>query len=479
MNDQKHVVVIGAGPAGMTAAYELSKTPGIEITLLEAGNRVGGLSKTVELWGQLVDIGPHRFFSKDRRVNELWLEVVGKNYQMIDRQTRILYKSKFYDYPLRPLNALFNLGPIVAIRCVASYLWRKISPLKDDGSLEIWVRNRFGDLLFNIFFKTYTEKVWGIPTSEIDSEWAAQRIKKLSLMEAIKNALFDKITSARHATLVDKFAYPNLGTGYVYDQMAKIFVGKGGKLFTDEKVIKIQRNRDKWIVFTEDKEITCDEIISTMPLTLLTQALLLDDKSNDERVLSAVNSLRFRNTTLVYLEVNSSNLFPDQWLYIHSPELKFGRVTNFRNWSTELYKDKNSSILTMEYWSFDGDEFEAMTDDAIAELAKKEMCATGLVQQEDILNSKVFRIKRSYPVYDKGYTKHLDVIQTYIDSKPNLQVIGRYGSFKYNNQDHSILMGLFAAQNIANGADHNLWEVNTDYDYQESAIIGKDGLEST
>jgi protoporphyrinogen oxidase len=471
-NDLKKVAVIGAGPAGMTAAYQLSKQKDIEVTLFEMSSSVGGLAKSITLWNQRVDIGPHRFFSSDTRVNEFWLEVVGNQYQMVNRLTRIFYNDKFFYYPLKPFDAFRKLGVIETVRCILSYLKEKFSPTEFKGDFESWVTGRFGKRLFEVFFKTYSEKLWGISCQDLDADFAAQRVKKLSLSEAIKNAFFG---GNKHKTLVDQFAYPDRGTGMVYEIMAEKFQANGGCLRLNCGVEKVLMDNGTvtGLRLKAGEELKFDHVISSMPLSLLVARL--DEAPGDIR--AKAGSLKFRNTILVYLNVDSTDLFRDNWLYVHSPSLKCGRVTNFRNWVPSLYGEEKTSILCMEFWCQEEDDAWRMPDDDIVELAKNEIDKTGLLGGARIIDGEVYRINRCYPVYSKGYREILEPIENYLRSVGNLIAIGRYGAFKYNNQDHSILMGLLAAQNIAEGKQNDLWEINTDYDeYQEASIITTTGL---
>ena len=472
------IAVIGAGPAGITAAYQLSKAIGTgRVTALdvyEAADVVGGLSKSLNLWNQKVDLGPHRFFSNDLAVNELWLEVVGKEYDIVNRLTRIYYNNKFYYYPIRAFNALSNLGIWEAAACVFSYLIEKISPASKLDNFETWVSNRFGKRLYRIFFKIYSEKLWGIPCTELDSDFASQRIKKLSLYEAVKNAVF-KSKNNKHKTLVEQFAYPLHGTGSVYTKMAEVIEKNGGRVYLKKAVQKILTLNKKAyaLEFPDGSIIEYDHIISTMPLSLMVTQL----PQVPEEIKSAAMQLRFRNTILVYLKLESKELFPDQWLYIHSKDILFGRITNFRNWLPSLYGNEESSILCLEYWCNFEDEFWEKTDEEITEIALKEITNTRLTGDSEISDAFVYRIPRCYPVYFSKYAEILKPVEEYLDTVSGLSVIGRYGAYKYNNQDHSILMGIKAAENILFNSGHNLWEINTDYEtYQEQSTITKTGL---
>jgi len=467
--------IIGAGPAGITAGYVLSKL-GHEVWVFEAGSGVGGMAKTIELWGQKVDLGPHRFFSSDPRVNKIWLEVAGSDYKMVSRLTRIYYKNKFFYYPLKPLNALANLGLWEATVCIFSFLKEKIHPAPFRDNFEGWVVSRFGRRLFEIFFKAYSEKLWGISCTELDADFAAQRIKKLSLWEAVKNAVTGG-KGNKHKTLVDEFAYPTGGTGMIYDRMAEYISTHNGQVVLNMPVVKVSQsgNRVTGLVLTDGREFQFDHVISSMPVSALVKTL---DSAPGE-VKAAAARLRFRNTLLVYLEIEGTGLFPDNWLYVHASDLKTGRIPNFRNWVPELTQGKDTSILVLEYWCYDSDPIWTQDSEALILLARNEIRKTGLIGDKSILNGEVIRVPKCYPVYFTGYKQIMEPVVAFLRTVGGLSVIGRYGSYKYNNQDHSILMGLLAAQNIALGEKNDLWQINTDYDYQESASITETGMTSS
>jgi protoporphyrinogen oxidase len=469
----KKVGVIGAGPAGLTAAYELSKA-GVEVELFEAQDSVGGLSKSIKLWGQTVDLGPHRFFSSDPRVNALWLEVAGQDYELVDRLTRIFYQGRLFHYPLRLGNVLFNLGPLEAANCLFSYIKERIFPREPDGSFEDWVVSRFGRRLYEIFFKTYSEKLWGISGKELDADFAAQRIKKLSLVEAVKNAILQG-RGNKHVTLVDQFAYPVQGTGMIYDRMAKRIQENGGKLHLKTPVKRVVTEGNRAVAIETEKfgRTDFDQVISTMPLTLMVRSL----GDVPAEVVEACGKLRFRNTVLVYLRMDGRNLFDDNWLYVHSNAIRCGRITNFRNWVPSLYGDDPTTILVLEYWCNSEDDMWGWSEDELGRLARADIAESGLATGVECLDHKVVKINRCYPIYERGYNEQVDVVKNFLQTVPNLQAIGRYGSFKYNNQDHSILMGILAARNLTEGETNDLWDINTDYEYQERALITKTGLE--
>lgn len=473
MNQTKKIAVIGAGPAGLTAAYALTKK-GYSVDVYEASSEVGGLSKTIDLWNQKVDLGPHRFFSNDTKVNQLWLEVVGEDYKMVDRLTRIYYKKKYYYYPLKPFDALKKLGLGTAFLCVLSYFKERIVPVKKNGSFETWVIGRFGYKLYSIFFKTYSEKLWGISCKELDEDFAAQRIKKLSLFKAVWNAMFSG-GKTKHKTLVDQFAYPLEGSGMVYNRMQNRINENGGTVHLKTPIEKVNcvNGQVESVTLKDGSVKDYDHIISSMPITHLVQNM----SEVPEEVITANAELKFRNTILVYLKIEGQNVFPDNWLYVHSNDLKMGRITNFCNWVPEINQGQNSTIVVAEYWAYNQDEIWNETEENLIELGKTELRKTGLIKDLEISEGHVIKIPKCYPVYSKGYKEPLKKVESYLTSIKGLSVIGRYGAFKYNNQDHSILMGLLAAENIAENKKNNLWEINTDYeDYQEKSTITKTGL---
>lgn len=472
MSEELAVAVIGAGPAGLTAAFKLQQA-GFDVTLFEASPGVGGMARSFELWGQIVDVGPHRFFSSDPRVNKFWLEAVDSEYTMVRRLTRIYYKNKFFSYPIQASNALRGLGITEAIICVLSFIKAKTLPIKDESKFDSWVVNRFGNRLFQIFFKSYTEKLWGIKTSSLDADFAAQRIKKLSLYEAVKSALVGN-KGNKHRTLVDEFAYPIKGAGHVYNKLAVKFQSLGGTLLLNTAIETVFPSLDKAVItHSNGQQKEFSHVISTMPLTHLMNSI-----GAPKDILEKSKGLKFRNTILVYLQIAGPNPFPDQWIYVHAENLQTGRITNFRNWTDTINQDRSEHIICLEYWCYDKDAIWTTNDDSLIDLGTLELYTTGLVEPGSILKGKVVRVPKCYPVYSSGYKSDLIPIQNYLNLIKTITPIGRYGSFKYNNQDHSILMGLLAAENIAMNAKHDLWQINTDYEYQEVATITSTGLVS-
>lgn len=463
-------IVIGAGPAGLSCAYELSKK-GSPVHVYEASPFIGGMSRSFDLWGQRVDLGPHRFFSKQKEINQFFTELVKDDFTLVNRQTRIYYRERFFEYPLKLGNVLKNLPVGVIIQILWYYMMQMINPIKDPKNFEEWVTNRFGKKLFEIFFKNYTEKLWGIKCTEIDADWAAQRIKTLTLIGAVKSAVFGN-KGNKHKTLVDQFAYPKNGTGTLYERAAEQVKVNGGNVALNQPIKRVlldEKNEKVIGVELPDGTIEkADNVVSTMPLTLLIKGF----DNVPAEVTEAINQLYFRNTILVYLEVDSNQLFTDNWLYIHSPKVKHGRITNFRNWCTSLNRDKETTIICMEFWCFEQDEIWTGDEKNIIELAEDEIYKINLIPKTaKVLNSKVIKIPRCYPVYETGYQENITKVIDFLKPIKGLYPIGRYGAFKYNNQDHSILMGLLAADKISEGKDVDLWQINTDTEYQEDGKI--------
>jgi protoporphyrinogen oxidase len=461
------VVIIGAGPAGLTAAYELSKN-NVGAVVLEADKVVGGIARTVNYKGYLFDIGGHRFFTKWGEVESIWKEVLGDRFLQRPRLSRIYYRKKFFYYPLRPLNALFGLGAVESLRILLSYAKSALAPHRNEENLEQWVSNRFGRRLYQIFFKTYTEKVWGIPCHEIRAEWAAQRIKGLSLTTAVRNALF-KPTKPKVKTLIDSFQYPERGPGQMWEMMTDKLQGTGYPVLMERPVVKIrhQAGRVTEVVTSGphgEERHAGSHFISSMPIRELVQAL---EPAPPPEILEAANRLRYRDFLIVSLIVNRKDVVPDNWIYIHEPGVQVGRIQNFKNWSPAMVPDADKTCLGMEYFVFENDELWSSPDDKLVELARRELAELGLAKAEEILEGTVVRVPKAYPMYDPGWAEQVEAIRLHVQaSLPNLQLVGRNGMHKYNNQDHSMMTAMCAAQNIL-GASHDLWAINTEPEYHE------------
>ncbi|MEM9002162.1 MAG: NAD(P)/FAD-dependent oxidoreductase [Cyanobacteria bacterium P01_F01_bin.86] len=458
-------VIVGAGPAGLTAAYELSKK-GVRSITLEQANKVGGIARTEIYKGYRFDIGGHRFFTKVEEVKRLWYEVLEDDFIKVPRLSRIYYNSKFFSYPLEPYNALSNLGVVNSFSIVFSYIKAKLRPSPIEDNFEQWIINRFGERLYRTFFKTYTEKVWGIPCDQIQAEWAAQRIRGLSLRKAATNALFGTNNTK---TLIKEFDYPRLGPGMMWERFQELLNQKGSPVELNTEVVKLERvgNRIQRVQVRQDGEthvIEGNHFVSSMPVTKLVQ--LLDPPAPDP-VIKAARSLSYRDFLIVSLIIDQDNLFPDNWIYIHSPEFQVGRIQNFKNWSPEMVPEERKTCLGMEYFCSRGDDIWSMSDQDLIKLASIEVVNLGLVDGLDLIKDGVIiRQPRAYPVYDGEYRQHLDVIQQFLQDFENLHTVGRNGMHRYNNQDHSMLTGILAAKNIL-GENHDLWNVNTERSYHE------------
>jgi protoporphyrinogen oxidase len=474
----KKVVVIGASPAGLTAAYVLRKA-GVGAVVLEKDTALGGLSRTVNHRGYRFDIGGHRFFTKVRAVDELWREVLGaRDFLRRPRLSRIFYGGKFFQYPLRILPTLRGLGPVNALLILLSYVRARLSPSEQEETFEQWVTNRFGRRLYRLFFKTYTEKVWGIPCDEISAEWAAQRIKGLSLFAAVRHALGSRGTregGGRVRTLTEEFDYPRLGPGMMWEAMAAAVIRKGGEIRTDAPVERILWEGGavtgvEVVSGGRSEAVRGTHFVSSMPVRELVEKL---SPAAPREVLEAAARLGYRDFITVALVVNRAELFPDNWIYIHEPGVKVGRIQNFKNWSPDMVPDEGKTCLGLEYFCFEGDGLWTMTDEELIELGKSELESIGLIKGAEVEDGSVVRTPEAYPVYDAGYAQALGVARDFLRTLKNLQPVGRNGMHRYNNQDHSMLTAMLAAENVL-GAAHDLWQVNADPEYieQESAAGG-------
>ncbi len=463
-------VVIGAGPAGLTAAWELARL-GRRCVVFEADELVGGISRTVEYKGYRFDIGGHRFFTKVERVNALWREILGDEFLVRPRLSRIFYGERFFDYPLKPMNALLGLGPIEAIRIGLSYVKAQILPHADERTFEQWVTNRFGRRLFEIFFETYTEKVWGMPCSEIGADWAAQRIKNLDLVTAVRNALLGSLATRGEivATLIDEFHYPRHGPGQMWESAQDQLVERGTDVVLGAGVVRLHHadGRVRKVTVREaggqERDVEAEHVLSSMPIRELLHAF---EPAPPPEILAAADRLRYRDFLTVGLIVDRDEVFPDNWIYIHSPDVKMGRIQNFKNWSPHMVADPQRTCLGLEYFVQEGDELWAAPDDDLIELGTRECAALGLIRAEEVRDGCVIRIPKAYPVYDGGYQEALQVLRGWLDPIENLQLIGRNGQHRYNNQDHSMMTAVLAVENIV-GASHDVWSVNVDDEYHE------------
>jgi protoporphyrinogen oxidase len=463
-------VVIGAGPAGLAAAHELS-TLGRDVTVLEQDDQVGGIARTVVYEGYRFDIGGHRFFTKADSIQRLWEEVMGDDFLVRPRLSRIHYRDHFFHYPLKPVEALIGLGPWEALRIFVSYVRARTFPIEDERTFEEWVVNRFGRRLFEIFFETYTEKVWGRPCSEIGAEWAAQRIKNLDLVAAVRNALLGSRADGQVlTTLIDRFHYPRLGPGMLWERWTERLAERGVEIRMETEVNRLV-HRDGRVVAVEARRSdgTTDRVegahfISTMPVRELVRAL---SPAPPAAVLEAAERLQYRDFLTVVLIIEKAELFPDNWIYIHSPDVRVGRIQNFKNWSPDMVPDPSMTSLGLEYFVDEGDDLWALSDPELIELGARETVRLGLVGEGSVRDGTVVRVRKAYPVYDGGYREALATIRGWLSGLDNLQLVGRNGQHRYNNQDHSMLTGMLAARNVA-GEEHDVWAVNEEY-HEEGA----------
>ncbi len=475
---------MGAGPAGLTAAYELMKHD-VPVTVVEKDSRqVGGLARTVEHEGYRFDIGGHRFFSKNEEVEQLWTEILGDQMLNRGRLSRIYYRGRFFAYPIQAVNALWNLGPLEATRCLASYARARLRPIKNPRTLEEWVRNQFGWRLFSIFFKTYTEKVWGISTRELSADWAAQRIKSLDLWVVIRSALLPRRKARKRGeivtTLIDRFRYPRLGPGQMWERVAEISAAKGQPVLLGQAVERICHAGDAvTAVVTADADghsqtHTGTDFISSIPVRELINRL---DPPAPERVRKAADSLGYRDFISIALMIDRAEVFPDNWIYIHDPGVKVGRIQNFKNWSPDMVPDPSKTCLGLEYFCFEGDGMWTMRDGELIELATRELGQLGICSPAEVFEGVVVRQQKAYPVYDDEYQANVAVVREYLASEmPNLHLAGRNGMHKYNNQDHSMMTALLVARHIATGSLLDPWKVNADAVYHEDIRVGEKDL---
>jgi protoporphyrinogen oxidase len=476
--DRPAVVIIGAGPAGLTAAYELSKAGGTSV-VLEADDTVGGISRTVVRDGWRFDIGGHRFFTKVPEVESLWHEILpDEDFLLRPRMSRIYYRGKYYDYPIKPLNALRNLGPLEAVRCVLSALWVRIRPLREQVTLEDYIVANYGRRLFEHFFKTYNEKVWGVPASALSADWGAQRIKGMSLFQAVWEPIRSRFAGRRSdrskqvTSLIEEFQYPKYGPGMMWERCTELVSEAGSEVCMDTRVEKVTHGGGRatavWARTADGQsvEYRADHVISSMPFPLLIKAM---DPPVPAEVRRAADDLGFRDFLTVALVVPEADGFPDNWIYIHSPDVKVGRIQNFGSWSPYLVKD-GRTCLGLEYFVFEGDDLWDADDDALIARAERELEILGLVSPGKVESGYVVRQPKAYPVYDDAYADNVAVLNEWVRTNtPNVHPVGRNGMHKYNNQDHSMLTAMLTVQNILGTGDHDIWAVNVDEDYHEES----------
>ena len=480
MSETSPIVVIGGGPAGLTAAYEIVKRGG-SVIVYEGDSVVGGISRTVERDGWKFDIGGHRFFTKVKEVEELWHEILPEeDFLLRPRMSRIFYDGKYYDYPLKAGNALKNLGPIEAVLCVLSYAWARIRPPKDQTNYEGWLVARFGWRLYRRFFETYTQKVWGVPVKEMPADWAAQRVKSLSLSNAILNALTPRRKQTDITSLIEEFQYPKFGPGMMWERCAELIESKGGKVHLRSKVtgITVEGGKATGVTVTAADGSTtfqpASHVISTMPMAQLVDVFT---PALPAPVLKAGHDLHYRDFLTVALVIPEELAFPDNWIYIHAQEVKVGRIQNFGSWSPYMVKE-GRTCLGLEFFVFEGDELWTAKDEDLIEQGKRELEYLGLAKAADVEIGYVFRMPKAYPYYDSYYQANVKVIADHLDEKvPNVHLIGRNGMHKYNNQDHSMFTAMLTVDNIYGGS-HDVWTVNVEEEYHEASSKGGTGRDA-
>jgi protoporphyrinogen oxidase len=478
------VLVIGAGPAGLTAAYLLAKAGRRVIVVERDPENVGGISRTVNYKGFLFDIGGHRFFSKSKEVVDLWNEILPNDFLDRPRSSRIFYGGKYYSYPLKAFEALGNLGVLTSAACVSSFLWAKASPTRDVKTFHNWVRNQFGEKLFSIFFRTYTEKVWGMSCDEISADWAAQRIKGLDLGAAITDALCRSLGLKRKAsgdptaaltTLIESFRYPARGPGMMWEAAARKVTLLGGEIRMGRDLAHLQWDADlgAWRagVVTAEGEleaVSARHVISSAALNELSAALSPKPRSD-----AAAQSLRYRDFITVALIARAESTFADNWVYIHDPSVKVGRIQNFLSWSPHM-APKGYACLGLEYFCFEGDGLWNASDAELIDLAKQEIGRIGLMNPSEVVDAAVVRQPKAYPVYDDSYQDYVNAIRKdYELNYPTLHLVGRNGMHKYNNQDHAMMTAMLTAANILAGERlYDVWQVNEEAEYTEAGYSG-------
>jgi protoporphyrinogen oxidase len=466
MSRKKTAIIIGAGPAGLAAARQLVNTQHFQVHVLEKADKVGGISRTESHNGYLFDIGGHRFFSRDPVITGLWQEMLGRDFLTVRRRSRIFYRRRYFSYPLNLWETVGNLGSMESLISCLSYLKAKIFPFADEDTFEQWTVNRFGRRLYEMFFKSYTEKVWGIPCTRIRSDWAAQRIKGLSFRTALSHALFRNTDTV---SLIEAFSYPRLGPGMMWEKFSHEIQAAGGSVELGSPVVAIHHTDGlvREVSYRQADDIVrrpADEVVASLPLDNLISIM---DPSPPPEILEAASKISYRSFIIIILVFDEEDLFPDQWLYIHSPEVTVGRIQNFKNWSPAMVPDQRTTSLGLEYFCDENDTLWSSDDQDLIRLAIQEIGHLGIARAGKVIDSCVLRQPKAYPVYDEHYREHVEVLKTYLGQIRNLQTIGRNGMHRYSNMDLAMTSGILAAQNIT-GARHDLWQLGNSADYLEA-----------
>ncbi len=465
---ERHVVV-GAGPAGLTAAWLLARR-GREVLLLEAdAHGAGGLARTMEYQGHRYDLGPHRFYTKSDAIQEMWRQMLPEGLLEVRRRTRIVYEGKLFSYPLALGETLRGIGPRRAVRALYDCLAARLRPRRPEASFQDWVVNRFGRELYETFFRTYTEKVWGVPCAEIDRDWAAQRIRGLSLARILYQAVLGERGSRNARSLVDRFLYPRLGAGQLWQSALDQVLCRGNRIEMGEAVARVRHRggRVEAMESASGRSFEGTHFYVTMTLQSLVRAL---DPPPPPEVLAAGEALRHRDLITAVLIVERQGLFPDQWLYVHTPEARAARITAYANWSEDLCKDARTTALGLEYFCSRGDDLSSLDDAALLALARRELEALGLARVEEKAGGRVHRSLDAYPVYDAAYGRNREIVKRWLaGALANAYPAGRKGLHNYNSQDHAMMTGALSVRNALDGERHDVWSVNTDREYAEDA----------
>jgi len=461
--------ILGAGPAGLTAAHVLARR-GLRGAVFEADGAVGGIAKTIEFNGYRFDLGGHRFFTKLKAVQRLWEEMLGAEFLTRPRLSRIYYNGKYFSYPITARDVVGRLGLLEATRCAFSYLAAARHRRVEAETFEEWVTARFGRRLYDAFFRSYTQKLWGIPGSEIRSLWAAQRIKNFSLPKAVLSML--GLQREHVTTLIEEFRYPRLGPGQMWEAFAEHAEDGGIPIHLQQRCVAVKHSdgRVRTIVLRRNGDLlehAVDGVVSSIALQDLVLSL---DPPPPPEVVAAARRLRYRDLVLVSLITSEAEPFPDNWIYLHDPETRAGRVQNYGAWSRDMVRP-DTTCLGVEYFCFQDDDIWEMSDEQAVELATKELAQIGLIDPSKVIDGVKVRIPKAYPMYDSNYEEAVASIQSYLVDFDNLQTCGRNGLHHYNNQDHSMWTAILATLNLVDGAQHDVWSVNVEAEYLEEGEL--------